>query len=80
MRSILVAGAARILHVSRILRGNGTLTHYRGLRDDGTRGHRGRGRGRTDDPSAPRSPRGDHADPATTGPVRRLVIEAAVGV
>jgi hypothetical protein len=80
MRSILVAGAARILRVSRILRGNGTLTHYRGLRDDGTRGHRGRGRGRTDDPSAPRSPRGDHADPATTGPVRRLVIEAAVGV
>ena len=78
MRSILVAGAARILRVSRILRGNGTLMHYRGLRDDGMRGHRGRGR--TDDPSAPRSPRGDHADPATTGPVRRLVIEAAVGV
>jgi hypothetical protein len=43
MRSILVALAARILHVSRILRGNGTLTHYRGLRDDGMRGHRGRG-------------------------------------
>ena len=78
MRSILVAGAARILRVSRTLRGNGTLTHYRGLRDDGTRGHRGRGS--TDGPSAPRSPKGDHADPATTGPVRRLVIEAAVGV
>ena len=78
MRSILAAGAARILRISRILRGNGTLTHYRGLRDDGMRGHRGRGN--TYDPSAPRSPRGDHADPATTGPVRRLVIEAAVGV
>ena len=37
MRSILVAIAARILRVSRILRGNGTLTHYRGLRDDGLR-------------------------------------------
>jgi hypothetical protein len=52
MRSILVAGAAQILHVSRILHGNGTLTHYRGLRDDGMRGHRGRGS--TYDPSAPR--------------------------
>src|SRR5580698_3407364 len=37
MRSIWVAPAARILHVSRILRGNGTLTHYWGLRDDGVR-------------------------------------------
>ena len=54
MRSILVAIAARILRVSRILRGNGTLTHYRGLRDDGARGHRGRDS--TYDPSAPRSP------------------------
>ena len=78
MRSILVAGAARILLVSRILRGTGTLMHYRGLRDDGMRGHRGRAS--TYHPSAPRSPRGDHADPATTGPVRRLVIEAAGGV
>jgi hypothetical protein len=43
MRSILAAGAARILHVSRILHGNGTPTHYRGLRDDGMRGHRGHG-------------------------------------
>ena len=51
MRSILAAGAARILHVSRILHDNGTLTHYRGLRDDGMRGHRGRGS--TYDPSAP---------------------------
>jgi hypothetical protein len=39
MWRILVALAARILRVSRILRGNGTLTHYRGLRDDGRRGH-----------------------------------------
>jgi hypothetical protein len=61
MRSILVAGAARILRVSRILRGTGTLTHYRGLRDDGMRGHRGRGS--TYDPSAPRSPRGEHDPP-----------------
>jgi hypothetical protein len=44
MWSILVAIAARILHVSRIHRGNGTLTHQRGLRDDGMRGHRGSGR------------------------------------
>jgi hypothetical protein len=58
MRSILVAGAAQILHVSRILHGNGTLTHYRGLRDDGMRGHRGRGS--TYDPSVPGSPRGPH--------------------
>jgi hypothetical protein len=43
MRSILAAGAALILRVSRILRGTGTLTHYRGLRDDGMPGHRGRG-------------------------------------
>jgi hypothetical protein len=43
MRSILVAIAARILRVSRILRGNGTLTHYRGLRDDGLRGIARRG-------------------------------------
>jgi hypothetical protein len=49
MRSILVAIAARILRVSRIHRGDGTLTHYRGLRDDGMRGHRGRGS--TYDPS-----------------------------
>lgn len=56
MRSILVAIAARILHVSRILHGTGTLTHYRGLRDDGMRGHRGRSS--TYDPSAPRFPRG----------------------
>jgi hypothetical protein len=41
MWSILVAGTARILRVSRILHGNGTLTQYRGLRDDGMRGHRG---------------------------------------
>ena len=40
MRSILVAPAAWILRVSRILHGNGTLTHYRGLRDDGMHGHR----------------------------------------
>ena len=78
MRSILAAPAARILRVSRILHGNGTQTYYRGPRDDGMRGHRGRAS--TYHPSAPRSPRGDHADPATTGPVRRLVIEAAVGV
>ena len=78
MRSILAAGAAQILRVSRIHHDNGTLTYYRGLRDDGMPGHRGRDS--TYDPSAPRSPRGDHADPATTGPVRRLVIEAAVGV
>jgi hypothetical protein len=42
MRSILATPAAQILRVSRILHGNGTLTHYRGLRDDGMRGHRGR--------------------------------------
>jgi hypothetical protein len=54
MRSIQAAPAARILRVSRILHGNGTLTHYRGLRDDGMRGHRGRGN--TYDPSAPRAP------------------------
>jgi|HubBroStandDraft_1064217.scaffolds.fasta_scaffold970911_1 hypothetical protein len=42
MRSILAAIAAWILRVSRILHGNGTLTDYRGLRDDGRRGHRGR--------------------------------------
>jgi hypothetical protein len=54
MRSILAAGAARILHVSRIHHGNGTLTHYRDLRDDGMRGHCGRGS--TYDPSAPRAP------------------------
>ena len=52
MRSILAARAARILRVSRILHGTGTLKHYRGLRDDGMRGHRGRGT--TYDPSAPR--------------------------
>ena len=51
MRSILVASAARILHVSRILRDNGTLTHCRGLRDGGMRRHRGRDS--TYDPSAP---------------------------
>ena len=50
MRSILATPAGRILHVSRIYHGNGTLTHYRGLRDDGVRG-----RGSTYDPSAPRS-------------------------
>jgi hypothetical protein len=49
MRSILATPAARILRKSRILRGNGTLTHYRGLRDDGMHGHRGRGS--TCDPS-----------------------------
>jgi hypothetical protein len=53
MWSILVAIAARILHVSRIRHGNGTLAHYRGLRDDGMRGHRGRDS--TYAPSAPRS-------------------------
>jgi hypothetical protein len=42
MRSILAARAARILRVSRILHGIGTLRHDRGLRDDGMRGHRGR--------------------------------------
>ena len=42
MRSILAAIAARILQVSRIHHGNGTLTNYRDLRDDGMRGHRGR--------------------------------------
>ena len=51
MRSILAIPAARILRVSRIGRGIGTLTHYRGLRDDGMRGDRGRGS--TYDPSAP---------------------------
>jgi hypothetical protein len=71
MRSILAALAAWILHVSRIHHGNGTLTHYRGLRDDGMRGHRGRGN--TYDPSAPRAPRKDRANAA-----RRLTIEAAV--
>ena len=54
MRSILAAGAAQILRVSRIHHGNGTLAHYRGLRDDGMPGHRGRDS--TYDPSAPRSP------------------------
>jgi hypothetical protein len=39
MRSILAAIAAWILRVSRIIHGNGTLTDYRGLRDDGRRGH-----------------------------------------
>jgi hypothetical protein len=34
MRSILATPAARILRVSRIHHGNGTLMHYRGLRDD----------------------------------------------
>jgi hypothetical protein len=58
MRSILAAIAAQILRVSRIHHGNGTLTHYRGLRDDGMRGHRGRGS--TYDPSAP--------DPLGKGP------------
>ena len=53
MRSILVALAARILRVSQIQHGNETLTHYRGLRDDGMRGHRGCGS--TDDSAAPRS-------------------------
>ena len=71
MRSILAAGAARILRVSRILHDTGTLTHYRGLRDDGLRGHRGRRS--TCDPSAPRFPRGDR--PNSAG---RLTIEAAV--
>ena len=42
------------------------------------RGHRGRGN--TYDPSAPRSPREDHANSAYIRPARRLVIEAAVGV
>jgi hypothetical protein len=45
--------AARIHHVSQIHHGNGTLTHYRGLRDDGMHGHRGRGS--TYDPSTPRA-------------------------
>src|ERR1700684_1635621 len=53
MWSILVAIAARIHHVSQIHHGNGTLTHYRGLRDDGMHGHRGRGS--TYDPSTPRA-------------------------
>ena len=78
MRSILVALAARILRVSRILRGTGRLTHYRGLRDEGMRGHRGRGS--TYDPSAPRSPRGDHANSAYIRPACRLVIEATVNL
>ena len=73
MRSILATPAAWILRVSRILRGNGTLTHYRGLRDDGMRGHRGRGSAYT--PSAPRSSRGKCANAA-----RRLTIEAAVSL
>jgi hypothetical protein len=72
MRSILAALAARIIHVSRILRGNGTLTHYRGLRDDGMRGGR-RDCGSTYELSAPLSPRGGRANSA-----RRLRIEAAV--
>jgi hypothetical protein len=56
MRSILATPAARILRVSRIHHGNGTLMHYRGLRDDGgMREHRGRGS--TYDPPAPKSPR-----------------------
>ena len=76
MRSILVAGAARILRVSRILRGTGTLTHYRGLRDDGMRGHRGRGS--TYDPSAPRTERGLPANCATIRPSRRLTIAATM--
>src|SRR5580692_9140203 len=42
MWSILVAGAAQILHVSRILHDTGTRTHYRGPRDDGMPGHLGR--------------------------------------
>jgi hypothetical protein len=78
MRSILVAIAARIHHISRIHRRNGTLTHYRGLRDDGMRGHRGRGS--TYDRSAPRSPRAGRANCATTPPVRRLVIQATLNV
>ena len=60
MWSILVAIAARILHVSRILHGTGTLTHYRGLRDGGMLGHRGRGS--TYDPSAPRPRRWGRED------------------
>ena len=59
MRSILVAPAARILHVSRILHGTGTLTHYRGLRDDGMRGRRGRNS--TYDLRHPDSQRGSRA-------------------
>jgi hypothetical protein len=78
MRSILAALAAWILRVSRILHGNGTLTHYRGLRDDDMRGHRGRPG--TDDPSAPRSPAGSRAHIAHPGVHRQagLVRGAAV--
>jgi len=70
MWSILVAIAARILHVSRILHGNGTLTHYRGLRDDGMRGHRGGGS--TYDPSAPRSPGDNRSARVPPGGARAL--------
>jgi hypothetical protein len=69
MRSILVSIADQILRVSQILRGIGTLTHYRDLRDDGRRGHRGRGS--TYDPSAPRSldgPRGPRTPDWTRDP------------
>src|ERR1700683_3903908 len=72
MRSILAAGAARILRVSRIHRGNGTLTHYRRLRDDGMRGLRGRGS--TYAPSASRAP--DRAGPHASHP-RCAIIWAA---
>jgi hypothetical protein len=79
MWSILVAGAALILHVSRILHGNGTLTHYRGLRDDGRmRGHRGRGS--TYGPSARRSPREGHIHSANPWPACRLTIEATLNL
>jgi hypothetical protein len=70
MRSILAARAARILRVSRILHGTGTLKHYRGLRDDGMRGHRGRGT--TYDPSAPRSPGDNRSARVPPGGARAL--------
>ena len=78
MWSILVATADQIHHASRIHRDTGTLTDYRGLRDDGMRGHRGRGS--TYDPSAPRSPREDHANFAHIRPACQLVIEATVNL
>src|ERR1700677_1430765 len=70
MRSILVAGAARILHLSRIHHGNGTQTHYRGLRDDRMRRHRGRRS--TYAPLAPRSPRRGRRHTHSVGWVRPL--------
>jgi hypothetical protein len=78
MWSILVAIAARIHHLSRIHHDNGTLTHYRGLRDDGMPGHRGRGS--TYDPSAPRSSSAGlcAASCATIRPARRRTIEATM--